>query len=229
MASAATAASLVAAPTPSPLPRATRDAGRRTRRALLDAAAVLFAERGLSGVSLADIAAVSGTFPSQVTYYFGSKEGLFVEAASREVLHLAARVEAAGARSKTRQEYARVMAREALRSPALLTFAEALLLARQRPELAPLVARTVDRLHTQGARAVTARCAVTGWPLWAPAEAVARDFWAVVLGLVLTRAGSGGVFDHAAAEAAVLAALSMGYRRAGNQRSAAPRRRTTSR
>lgn len=190
---------------------------------------MLFAERGLGGVSLADIAAVSGTFPSQVTYYFGSKEGLFVEAASREVLHLASRVEAAGARAKTRQEYARAMAREALRSPALLTFAEALLLARQRSELAPLVARTVDRLHTQGAKAVTARCAVTGWPLWAPAEAVAGDFWAVVLGLVLTRAGSGGAFDHAAAEAAVMAALSMEYPHTPSRRASVPRRRTTSR
>jgi AcrR family transcriptional regulator len=204
-------ATLAAGHAPAYPPRATRAAGRRTRRALLDAAAVLFAERGFSGVSLADIAAVSGTFPSQVTYYFGSKEALFVEAASRDVLHLAARVEAAGARAASREQYARVMAREALRSRALLTFAEALLLARQRPELGPLVARTVDRLHTEGARAVHARCAAAGWSLWAPAEAVARDFWAVVLGLVLTRAGSGGALDHSAAEGAVLAALAVEY------------------
>jgi AcrR family transcriptional regulator len=199
---------LIAAPTP----RATRDAGRRTRGALLNAASTLFAERGLARVSLGDIATEAGAFPSQVTYYFGSKEALFVEAASREVLHLAESVEVAGSRAASRPEYARVMAHEALSSPALLTFAEALLLARQRPELEPLVARTLDRLHAEGARAVSARCAAAGWPLWAPPEAVARGFWALVLGLVLSRAG-GGAFDLAAAEAAVLATLSVAYPR----------------
>src|SRR4051812_1608534 len=37
-------------------PRATRAAGQQTRRALLDAAGALFAERGLAGVSAAEIA-----------------------------------------------------------------------------------------------------------------------------------------------------------------------------
>src|SRR5262249_52748061 len=55
-------------------PRATRAAGKQTRRALLDAAGSLFAERGLAGVSAAEIARAAGAFPSQVTYYFGSKE-----------------------------------------------------------------------------------------------------------------------------------------------------------
>src|SRR6185503_18008424 len=40
----------------SPYPRATREAGRQTRRALLDAAARLFAEHGVAGVSAAEIA-----------------------------------------------------------------------------------------------------------------------------------------------------------------------------
>lgn len=191
--------------------RATRDAGRRTRGELLDVAARLFTERGLARVSTADLAAAAGTFPSQVTYYFGSKEALFVEAACREVLHLAERVERAGDAAETRREYAGALATAALASPALLIFAEALLLARQRPELEPLVARTLDRLHVEGARAVTARCAAAGWPLSAPADAVARGFWSVALGVVLQRAGSGAAFDTVAAEAAVLATLSVAY------------------
>ena len=65
-----------------PHPRATREAGRQTRRALLDAAGRLFGERGVAGVSAAEIAREAGAFPSQVTYYFGSKEALFVEAAT---------------------------------------------------------------------------------------------------------------------------------------------------
>jgi AcrR family transcriptional regulator len=194
--------------------RATRPGGQSTRTALLDAAGRLFAERGLARVSLAEIAGEADAFPSQVTYYFGTKEALFVEAASRDVLHLGARVEAAGAASATsRAAYARVMAREALSAPALVVFAEALLLARQRPDLEPLLTRTLSRLHSEGARAVRRRCAKAGWPLTAPPLALATSFWATCLGLALERAGSGGRLDMETAEAAVLAAISLEHPR----------------
>ena len=187
--------------------RATRATGRRTRSLLLDAAARLFADRGLGGVSLAEIAAEADAFPSQVTYYFGSKEALFVEAACREMLHAGARVEAAGGRARSREDYSRALAREALRSPAPALFAEALLLARRAPDLAPLISRTLDRLHTEGARAVAARCAGAGWPLSAPPESIARGFWATVLGLALE--GAADARTGRTAEASVIAALSI--------------------
>jgi AcrR family transcriptional regulator len=187
--------------------RATRSSGRRTRSALLDAAARLFRERGLAGVSLTEIAAAADAFPSQVTYYFGSKEALFVEAACREVLHAAAAVEAAGRRTRTREQYAHRLTQVALDSPALLSFAEAQLLARQREELRPLIARTLDRLHAEGARAVAGHHAARGWELSAPPLAAARGFWATVLGIALESAGAGGVIDLEAAHAAVLANL----------------------
>lgn len=192
--------------------RATRASGRRTRSTLLDVAARLFAVRGLAGVSVAEIAEAADAFPSQVTYYFGSKEALFVETASREVLHLGVRVEAAGAVPlPDRAAYARAMAREAVGSPALLLFAEALLLARSRPDLASVIARTLERLHEEGARAVTARCQSAGWALNAPPLAVARSFWATCLGLALERAGARLALDMPTAEAAVLAALSLDH------------------
>lgn len=188
--------------------RATRDAGRRTRSALLDAAAGLFAERGLAGVSLAQIAAAADAFPSQVTYYFGSKEALFVEAASREMLHTAARVEAAGARAGGGpSDYVRAMAAAATGDSALLLFADALLLCRHRPDLRPLVARTIDRLHQEGRRALAERCARDGWELATGPETVARAFWAVLLGLVMETAGSGLPLEPTAVEAAVIGAL----------------------
>lgn len=197
--------------------RATRSSGRRTRSQLLDAASRLFHERGLADVSLSEIAASADAFPSQVTYYFGSKEALFVEAACRDVLHAAAAVEAAGRRTRTREQYARRLVAVALDSPALLTFAEALLLSRQRAELRPLIARTLDRLHAEGARAVAEHYRARGWTLAASADAVARGFWATTLGVVLQGAGAGPAFDLAAAQAAVLATLSV---------SATPRRHT---
>src|SRR3954463_5501974 len=127
-------------------PRATRPAGQQTRRALLDAAGPLFIAHGLPGVSQADIARAAGTFPSQVTYYFGSKEALFVEAACRGILHTAADVERAGARKRTPRGYVRALVETALASPAVLSFVEASLLVRRRPELAPQVRETFARL-----------------------------------------------------------------------------------
>lgn len=188
--------------------RATRSSGRRTRSALLDAAASLFRDRGLADVSLSDIAAAADAFPSQVTYYFGSKEALFVEAACRDVLHAAAAVEQAGRRATGKDDYARRLTAAALSSPALPLFAEALLLARRREDLRPLIARTLDRLHEEGARAVAERCGAQRWRLSAPPEAVARSFWATVLGIALESGGAGDAFDLGAARAAVLATLS---------------------
>src|SRR5207244_1863188 len=69
--------------------RATRTAGRQMRSRLLDGASRLFRERGLAGTSISDIAAAADAFPSQITYYFRTKEALFVESACREMLSLA--------------------------------------------------------------------------------------------------------------------------------------------
>src|SRR5205809_8138664 len=75
--------------------RATRTAGRQMRSRLLDGASRLFKERGLAGTSISDIAAAADAFPSQITYYFRTKEALFVEAACREMLYVARAAEQA--------------------------------------------------------------------------------------------------------------------------------------
>ena len=77
--------------------RATRTAGRQMRSRLLDGASRLFKERGLAGTSISDIAAAADAFPSQITYYFRTKEALFVEAACRDMLYRGARGRAGGA------------------------------------------------------------------------------------------------------------------------------------
>jgi AcrR family transcriptional regulator len=58
-----------------PPPR-TRDA-EQTRRRILDAARAAFAEHGLSGARVDDIAARTSTTKRMIYYYFGSKEGLY--------------------------------------------------------------------------------------------------------------------------------------------------------
>src|SRR5579871_6739254 len=90
--------------------RATRTAGRKMRSLLLDAASRLFKERGLSGTSIADIAAGADAFPSQITYYFRTKEALFVEAACRDMLYLARATEQAALKTHTPQEYTQALA-----------------------------------------------------------------------------------------------------------------------
>lgn len=186
-----------------PYPRATRAAGRQMRRALLDAGTRLFAERGLADVSAAEIAREADAFPSQVTYYFGSKEGLFVEAACRGVLHAAADAERAGARTRSPRSYVRAVVNTALRSPALLCFVEAALLARGRDELAPRVRETFMRLHSEAERAIVESLAARGWQIRTEPAAEARGFWATILGVAVEGAARGEPFEPASAEAAV--------------------------
>jgi AcrR family transcriptional regulator len=192
-------------------PRATRAAGRETRHALLDAASRLFAPHGLAGASAAEIAREAGAFPSQVTYYFGSKEALFVEAACRGVLHAAADVERAGGRTRSPRGYVRAIVETALASPAVLTFAEAALLVRGRPDLAPRVRDTFARLHTEGERTVVENLVGRGWRISATAASEARGFWATIFGVALEGAARGDGFDRASAEAAVELVLGLYY------------------
>jgi AcrR family transcriptional regulator len=169
-------------------PRATRAAGQQTRRALLDAAGRLFAERGLAGVSGA--------------YYFGSKEELFVEAACRGVLRTAAEVERVGASKRSPRSYVRSVILSALDSPALLCFVEATLLVRTRPDLAPRVRETFERLHLEAERAIAENLAARGWEIRAEPATEARGFWAALLGVALEGATRGGPVDRVSADAA---------------------------
>ncbi|QIP10241.1 TetR/AcrR family transcriptional regulator C-terminal domain-containing protein [Bradyrhizobium symbiodeficiens] len=165
--------------------RATRSAGRKMRSLLLDAASPLFRERGLSGTAITDIAAAADAFPSQITYYFRTKEALFVECACRELLYLARATEQAALKARTPRDYTHALAQTVTASDSVAFFAEALTLTRRRQDLAPLVERTIERLHGEGARAYASQVARHGWrSLRAPDES-SRRFWAVAIGIML--------------------------------------------
>jgi AcrR family transcriptional regulator len=165
--------------------RATRSAGRKMRSLLLDAASPLFRERGLSGTSITDIAAAANAFPSQITYYFRTKEALFVECACRDLLYLARATEQAALKARTPREYTCALAETVTASDSVAFFAEALTLTRRRQDLAPLVERTIERLHGEGARAYAGQVERHGWrSLRAPDES-SRRFWAVAIGIIL--------------------------------------------
>jgi TetR/AcrR family transcriptional regulator len=72
----------------------TRDA-ERSRRAILAAAEQLFAERGFGGASLADIGEAAGVSRGTPSYFFGSKEELYVAVLERISADRTARLEPA--------------------------------------------------------------------------------------------------------------------------------------
>ncbi|WP_439815122.1 TetR/AcrR family transcriptional regulator C-terminal domain-containing protein [Zavarzinia sp. CC-PAN008] len=167
--------------------RATRDAGRSKRQQILDAAERLFRDQGLAATTIADLAGAADAFPSQVNYYFGTKEGLFVEAACRAILHAAEQAERAAGQAADSRAYYRALVEVVMAAPALPFFVEALTLARHRPDLSPLIARTLDRLHAEGSRAYAATLARMGWHSRVGAGPDARRFWAIALGLAVQR------------------------------------------
>ncbi len=165
--------------------RATRTAGQRTRSRLLDAASRLFKERGLSAVSIADIAAAADAFPSQITYYFRTKEALFVEAACRDVLHVARAAEEAAHSASAPADYTRALVESVMRSDAVGFFVEAMTLTRRRPDLAPLIVRTIERLHQEGERAYAGEVQARGWRSRRDPATSAHKFWTIAVGVTL--------------------------------------------
>ncbi len=165
--------------------RATRSAGQSMRSRLLAAASELFKAHGLNGTSITAIAAASDAFPSQITYYFRTKEALFVEAACRDILHIAERAEKAAARARTPKAYASAVVDSVVGADGLVLFVEALTLARRRPDLVPQIARTIERLHVEAARAYGREMARHGWHTHHAPDVTARKFWTIALGIAL--------------------------------------------
>ena len=172
-------------PTPRHSVRATRTAGQKMRSRLLDVASMLFKAHGLNGTSITAIAGAADAFPSQVTYYFRTKEALFVEAACRDMLHIAERAEKAAARTCTPRAYTEAVVNVLMGADGLVLFVEALILARQRPDLVPEIARTIDRLHVEGARAHADKMTRHGWHTPYSSDVLARRLWTIALGIAL--------------------------------------------
>ena len=165
--------------------RAVREPGKRMRSRLLDAAVELFKAKGLAAVSVAEIAAAAGAYPSQVTYYFRTKEALFVEAACREMLYVARQAELSAAGATSGSDYNRRLVTAVIGSPGLSLFVEALSLTRRRQDLSPLIERTFERLHAEGDRAYGETRHRRGWSEAESAATVARRFWTLALGVAL--------------------------------------------
>jgi len=180
-------------------PQIAEKPGQRMRSKLLDAAAARFKAFGLADVAVAEIAADAGAFPSQVTYYFGTKEALFVEAACREMLYLARDAEAASSSPKNERDYIETMIKSVIGAPGLNLFVEALALAHRRPDLQPQVQRTFERLDAESDRALRDHRERQGQP---PGDTAvhAHRFWVIALGMGARGGATGESPEFLAAE-----------------------------
>jgi AcrR family transcriptional regulator len=180
-------------PTARRSPGSTLDRGRATRTRILEATAQLCLERGGAELSVADIAAAAGVFPNQVTYHFGAKDALLVEAAFLALLHDAERIEAIGPRSPDAASYRRAIARAVLALPSLPSITRALAAAISKPELAGVVNTHLQLLFRQSERHANRLIATRGWTVDRPMAVEVRTFWSTALGAVLlARAGVNG-------------------------------------
>jgi AcrR family transcriptional regulator len=170
------------------------------RSLLLDSASRLFKERGLAGTSISDIATEADAFPSQITYYFRTKEALFVEAACRDMLYVARAAEQAALGANTPRDYTRALVESVTATDSVAFFAEALTLTRRRPDLAPLVERTIERLHSEGLRAYAGQIERHGWSTLRDPDATSRRFWAIAIGVIVEGYAMGRSPDELSSE-----------------------------
>ncbi|WP_346764747.1 TetR/AcrR family transcriptional regulator C-terminal domain-containing protein [Rhodococcus sp. HNM0569] len=182
--------------------RGSREGGRQTRRALLDAATGLFLAQGV-GVSVAQIAAAADAYPNQVTYYFGSKESLFVEAACAAVLRAGQAAEDAAAHADTVRDYTEQLVGSLLgpAAPSVELFTSAMLLAGRKPELRQRITDTLRTLHVRGEAALLRTLVRTGWKLRTDIDVEAKAFWSAIFGLVIQKAATGESFGYSLEEA----------------------------
>jgi hypothetical protein len=79
-------------------------------------------------------------------------------------------------------------------------FAEALTLTRRRPDLAPLVERTIERLHAEGLRAYAGQIERHGWSTLRDPDATSRRFWTLAIGVMVEGYAMGRTADDLAYE-----------------------------
>ena len=170
------------------------------RSRLLDAASRLFKERGARGRFDCRHCGDGRRLPEPDQSYFRTKEALFVEAACRDVLYVARAAEEHAGKQLSPEDYTRALVESVMGSDALGFFIEAMTLTRRRQDLAPLVERTVERLHAEGLRAYAGEMAARGWHSRLDPETSARRFWAVAIGVTLEGHAMGRSSDDLAAE-----------------------------
>ncbi|WP_432533086.1 TetR/AcrR family transcriptional regulator C-terminal domain-containing protein [Kineococcus arenarius] len=170
-----------------------RERGRATKHRILEATMRLCIKQHQTDASVAQIAREAEVFPNQVTYHFGSKDSLLVQAAFLGLLHDARRVERVGRRSRDPEAFRRNIARTVLAMPSLPAVTRALASAIAQPDLADLVDSRLQVLFRQSERFLAQTLQAHDWRTTRPVAVEVRTFWSAALGAVLlVRAGTHG-------------------------------------
>ena len=131
-----------------------------TRKALLEAAALLFSERGFDGVPIEDVAARAGVNKALISYHFGGKRGLYTAVLESGFAAMAERLEAVEAKARNASQEVRGLVdafrRMAAEHPGLPTlFLREVLATGVIPAVVPYLVRIVGvsrRLAERGVR-----------------------------------------------------------------------------
>lgn len=201
---------IVHPPAPTPPQRARRSGGQQTKRALLRAADQVFSEQGETA-SVAQICARANAFPNQVTYYFGSKEQLFVEVACAAILRAGRHAEESAAAATSVRDYTRTLVETLLGPQArnVELFTTAMLLVSRRPDLRQHITDTLATLHDRGEAALLNTLVRTGWQLRADIGVEARAFWSAIFGLIVQNAATGDQLGTSVSDAVTVVFTNM--------------------
>jgi hypothetical protein len=100
----------------------------------------------------------------------------------------------------TPREYTRALVETVTATDSVAFFTEALTLTRRRQDLAPLVERTIERLHGEGMRAYAGQIERHGWKSLRDPDVSSRRFWAVAIGVMVEGHAMGRSAEEMCAE-----------------------------
>ncbi|WP_309107921.1 TetR/AcrR family transcriptional regulator C-terminal domain-containing protein [Arthrobacter sp.] len=167
--------------------------GHSTRQRILHSAEKIYLSKPAGEVSVAAIAAAAGAFPNQVTYYFGSKDSLFIHAAFLALLHDAERVEGVGLSVESPASFRNAMARTVLILPSMPLVVRALAVGTSRSDLSAVVDQHLNLLFRQSERYLTRLLKQRSWEIQRPLPIETRTFWSAAFGAtLLSQAGVTG-------------------------------------
>jgi hypothetical protein len=102
--------------------------------------------------------------------------------------------------AQTPRDYTRALVEAVTATDSVAFFAEALTLTRRRPDLAPLVEPTIERLHAEGLRAYAGQIERHGWKTLRDPDASSRRFWALAIGVMVEGYAMGRSAEELAGE-----------------------------
>lgn len=155
----------------------------RTR--IRDAAMELFAEKHFANVTVSEIARAAGVFPNQITYHYGSKDALYIDAAFALLLRDTERLQSAGRRSQTPESLRRVLAKVALNMPSIPVVVGALAITQSNPSVQSTLRGGLNVLFRQSERYLEDILDTHGWTSSQGLPKGVKTFWSAVFGAVL--------------------------------------------